>query len=706
MKKIKSVLTYIFAAMLITSSLAFVITGLRDITGADDKACVHDEEVIEAVSVTCTTDGLTAGKRCKKCGKITVKPQVIASVGKHAFVFTYSQAATCTEYGVVTGEHCSVCGYEKAYEHVKYVPALGHKYIQYAAVEATATSYGVTESLWCERCDECFKEPSVTHMSGAAKIIGKYVFIGNVCPLLNAMTQNVTFTFDGNEYVKMIVGDDRTMTFENASGNVTAYTGGAVDFGETAQTVERDFCEAFNVWFKPITGETCEEHTIADIADISPTCDIAGHSAGKYCSVCGEVTEAVTEYLAFGHNYREIAAVEPTCTAKGKTAGRDCSRCAKVFEAQSDVPALGHVEVIDPAVDATTSSTGLTEGKHCSRCNTVLVAQEEIPKLASDKGTLTFGFGKLGGSVTVNGVEVTSGCEITRGDVIKFITENGDPSAQSVNGVDVFTNSTTAYVDNVCDIDFTQLSGLPGPWGDDAVEHAYTLIYAPQNTVWNITQFSFASFVFGEFNAPFKSFDDEGNAVSCSGFVVDKARKGAGVCVNYVTADNSSVCVYDAADSGWVNETSSKIVFDNPATGDILDWLYFNALEAGTKKSGYSIMMTYEGEDGGPLYENSIVFSCTVEINGKQFSISFPTGADVLSSISLYNVSKIIFGISQPGNYGSSGRPTSPAFVVHVKSDTLGLDLSIPAEFGKSATSEWFTLTQNVTDIDYYSSLS
>lgn len=581
MKKIKSVLTYVFFAMLITSSLAFVITGLREITGAGDKACVHDEEVIEAVAVTCTTDGLTAGKRCKKCGKITVKPQVIASVGKHAFVFTYSQAATCTEYGVVTGEHCSVCGYEKAYEHVKYVPALGHKYVQYAAVEATATSYGVTESQWCERCNECFKEPIVTHMTGETKVSGKYVFIGNVCPRLNAMTQNVTFTFDGNEFVKIIVGDDRTMAFENASGNVTAYTGGAVDFGETAQTVERDFCEAFNAWFKPITGATCEEHVITDIAYISPTCDIAGHSAGKYCSVCGEVTDAVTEYLAFGHNYREIAAVAATCTEKGKTAGRDCSRCGKVFEAQSDVPALGHVEVIDPAVEATITSTGLTEGKHCSRCNAVLVAQEVTPKLASDKGTLTFSFGSSGGSVTVNGVEVTSGCEITRGDVIKFITENGDPYAQSINGVNVFADSTTAYVDNGGDIDFTQASGLPGPWGPNSTEHAYTLIYAPQNTV-----FMFDSVVpevsYYRFDVPFKSVDNNGNSTSFSAIMFGTSDGGGGH-VYYV--GNESTLVYDFDDVGWLNESSRKIVFDEPVTGSLLSLLQSFGREIGTVKT-------------------------------------------------------------------------------------------------------------------------
>lgn len=596
MKKIKSILTYIFAAMLITSSLAFVITGLRDITGADDKACVHDEEVIEAVAVTCTTDGLTAGKRCKKCGKITEKPQVIASVGKHAFVFTYSQAATCTEYGVVTGEHCSVCGYEKTYEHVKYVPALGHKYIQYAAVEATATSYGVTESQWCETCKECFKEPTVTHMTGDTKVSGKYVFIGNVCPLLNAMTQNVTFTFDGNEFIKIIVGDDRTMTFEDASGNVAAYTGGAVDFGKTEQAVERDFCELFNVWFKPITGETCEEHDITDIAYISPTCDIAGHSAGKYCSVCGAVTEAVTEYLAFGHNYREIAAVEPTCTAKGKTVGRDCSRCEKVFDAQSDVPALGHVEVIDPAVEATTTSPGLTEGKHCSRCNTVLVAQEETPKLASDKGTLTFSFGKLGGSVTVNGVEVTSGCEITRGDVIKFITENGDTSGNYVNGAAVFANSTTAYVDNGGDIDFTQASGLPGPWVSDEIEHAYTLIYAPQNTVFMLDSVIPLSFVGTTLNVPFKSVDSKGNAESFDGLSIESSKNKGGR-IHYLGCEheyfNDYSMVYDFTDVGWFNESSRKIVLDEPATGGTLTVLNEFAREI-TATKVYTLNGTYE----------------------------------------------------------------------------------------------------------------
>ena len=614
----------------------------------------------------------------KKCGKITVKPQVIASVGKHAFVFTYSQAATCTEYGVVTGEKCSVCGYEKAYEHVKYVPALGHKYVQYAAVEATATSYGVTESQWCERCDECFKEPTVTHMTGETKVSGKYVFIGNVCPRLNAMTQNVTFSYDGNEYVKMIVGDDRTMTFENAAGNVTAYTGGAVDFGETAQTVERDFCEAFNAWFKPITGATCEEHVITDIAYISPTCDIAGHSAGKYCSVCGEVTEAVTEYLAFGHNYREIAAVAATCTEKGKTAGRDCSRCAKVFEAQSDVPALGHVEVIDPAVEATTTSTGLTEGKHCSRCNAVLVAQEVTPKLASDKGTLTFSFGKSGGSVTVNGVEVTSGCEITRGDVIKFITENGDPAAQKVNGASVFENSITSYVDNGGDIDFTQGSGLPGPWGPNSTEHAYTLIYAPQNTVWTLG--SEIMYVYEDYDVSFTSVNSNGVKQKFTNLSLSNGKDGCRISYD-------SDIVYDPGLEYWRQSGSRKIILDEAATGSLLDWLRLNAIEAGTIIPGYTVKLSYLGDSGSQLYEGVISFGCKVEINGQEISIDFPTGSDFVSPIIVHNVSKIYVSVSK-----GTGKVMVPPSVSSTK---LGFNLSA------SDTGAWYTLTQDIDDISF-----
>ncbi len=55
------------------------------------------------------------------------------------------------------------------------------------------------------------------------------------------------------------------------------------------------------------------------------------------CSKCGK-----TEGEALGHTAVDDPAREPTCTETGLTAGKHCSVCGEVLQAQEEIPALGH----------------------------------------------------------------------------------------------------------------------------------------------------------------------------------------------------------------------------------------------------------------------------------------------------------------------------------------------------------------------------
>ena len=132
-------------------------------------------------------------------------------------------------------------------------------------------------------------------------------------------------------------------------------------------------------------------HTEVTDPAVPATCEVAGKTEGKHCSVCNKVLVGQTMIPAKGHTEVIDPAVPATCEVAGKTEGKHCSVCNKVLVEQTMIPAKGHTEVIDPAVPATCEVAGKTEGKHCSVCNKVLVEQTEVPATGHhwDDGKIT-----------------------------------------------------------------------------------------------------------------------------------------------------------------------------------------------------------------------------------------------------------------------------------------------------------------------------
>ena len=90
----------------------------------------------------------------------------------------------------------------------------------------------------------------------------------------------------------------------------------------------------------------------------------------------------VTVGSAHTHTEEDIPAVAPTCTETGLTAGKKCSVCGEILVAQTEVEKVAHTEETIPAKDATCTETGLTAGKKCSVCGEILVDQETTEKVA------------------------------------------------------------------------------------------------------------------------------------------------------------------------------------------------------------------------------------------------------------------------------------------------------------------------------------
>jgi len=60
----------------------------------------------------------------------------------------------------------------------------------------------------------------------------------------------------------------------------------------------------------------------------------------RQCAKCGETEKE--EIAALGHTEVVDEAVAPTCAATGKTAGKHCSVCGEIIVAQEEIAVLGH----------------------------------------------------------------------------------------------------------------------------------------------------------------------------------------------------------------------------------------------------------------------------------------------------------------------------------------------------------------------------
>ena len=315
---------------------------IRDVIGCDYRSGHTYHFAAQAIAKQGTA---YVDSDVSEIGASGIAIQATALANGHTEETLPGKAATCTETGLTEGKKCSTCG--KTLVEQEVIPAKGHTEETLASKEATCTETGLTEGKRCTVCKATLVAQEVIPAKGHTE--------------------------------ETVAGKDATCTetglTEGKKCTVCKATLVAQDVipakGHKDEAPKDYVCDVCN-------EDLCTNHVEVDDAAVEATCTETGLTAGKHCSICGEVTKPQEVVQAKGHTEEIVAGKEATCTETGLTEGKKCTVCKETLVAQNVIPAKGHTEETVAGKDATCTETGLTEGKKCAVCKETLVAQEEI----------------------------------------------------------------------------------------------------------------------------------------------------------------------------------------------------------------------------------------------------------------------------------------------------------------------------------------
>ncbi len=376
----------------------------------------HSETIVKGTPATCTSAGLTDGKKCSACDTVLLE-QAEIPIASHVEVVIKGTPPTCTEPGLTEGKKCSVC--EEVLLEQSAIPATAHTEIVVKGKQPTCKEKGLTDGKKCSVCDTVILEQVAIPMVNHTEVIVKGyqptctesgMTDGKTCSVCNTVlvASEVIPALDHDEGDWMI----DVPASSDAEGKkhtectrckevINTASIPKIDAGHTHLGVEwlvsvPPTCTKEGVRsFVCECGETleteavaCIPHTEVTLPSVASTCSKEGLTEGKQCSVCKEITVKQNAIDTLPHTEITLTGIAATCTSTGLTEGKQCSTCKQITVEQKVIDMAPHTEVTLPAIAATCTSSGLTKGKTCSVCKTVLIEQTPTAKVAHSEKTI------------------------------------------------------------------------------------------------------------------------------------------------------------------------------------------------------------------------------------------------------------------------------------------------------------------------------
>ncbi|MBQ7358378.1 MAG: hypothetical protein IJW65_06560 [Clostridia bacterium] len=283
-----------------------------NLCGDERTAPGHIEVYVSGTAATCTTTGLTAGKKCVACEAETLAQTEIPALGHTSVRWVVDRIASCNNDGYEY-EICNICG-ERTGNEVT-TPVTEHEYIK-VDVASTCQVAGYTTET-CKHCNaskDLVQKELAPHTPGDWKVslaadcnqAGSEYQICSVCGLETGETREIP---------KLTHVETAKVTLPTCDADgYTTYT-----------------CTLCNAARTEVNAGSATGHTSGGwVVDVKPSCTTAG-TKSEICAVCGNRTGNSESIDALGHNYVGEVAVEPTCEYEGEGIYR-CTVCGAVDE--------------------------------------------------------------------------------------------------------------------------------------------------------------------------------------------------------------------------------------------------------------------------------------------------------------------------------------------------------------------------------------